>query len=96
MVEPIRRSVHSSPRPSAHAKPILEDKVGDQDGASARARGQMIYRRVCVADARPHIAGDTGEAPAVTDQGIGQGIYRRDAMARLQLWMPGSQQGTKE
>ena len=55
----------------------------------------MIYRRVCVADARPHIAGDTGEAPAVTDQGIGQGIYRRDAMARLQLWMPGSQQGTK-
>jgi len=46
----------------------------------------MIYRRVSVAGVRPHIPGDTGEAPAVTDQGIGQGIYRRDAMARLRLW----------
>jgi hypothetical protein len=38
-----------------------------------------------------HIAGNTREAPAVTDQGTGQGIYWRDAMARLRLWMPSGQ-----
>jgi hypothetical protein len=86
---PLRQPRHAVP--AARACGPFSGHLPYLNYTESGTRGQMIYRRASAAGVRPHIAGHTGEAPAVTDQGIGQGIYRRDAMARLRLWMPSGQ-----